>query len=395
MKKILYLSQFGQVGGGETTLLYLISKLDKKKFEAHIIIPQKGQFYDRLKNLKVKIHILELPPYLIRTLFIPGTSPLALAKLLKLARRINPDLIHVNQLTLSLYAGIIAKILKIPTVGTAHGIWDSLYFFQNLIYKFFIKRIIANTPMTAQNIKKHGVYKTNNIKTICFGIDTNLFTPASLKEKIQAKNIFDIPRGYIVISNIGRLDPQKDHLTFLKCAKIILEKNRKVFFLIVGAVEGDFSKKGSKGDYISRLKNFMAAESQLSKHLKFIPYQKNMTNIYRATDIAVSTSSSPAESFGLALLEAASCGIPIVSTKNWSQQLIVKNGQTGFLVSPQDPKTIAEKILILATNSKLRKEFGENGRKHIAGNFQLQPYVTRIENVYLSLLADQLKSKRS
>lgn len=385
-KKILYISQFAQVGGGETALLYLLSKLNTKKFEAHIILPQKGQFYQRLKNINVKIYILDLPPYLVRTLFIPGSSPIAIIKLLKLTRKINPDLIHINHLQLSIYAGIVANILKIPTVGTAHGVWDSLYFYQNLIYKFFLKTIIANTPETALNIRKHGFYKTNKIKTVLFGIDTNLFKPASLKEKIQAKNIFNIPNGYIVISIIGRLDPQKDHMTFLKCAKIILEKHLKVFFLIVGGVEGDFSKKDSKGNYLKGLKNFIASERQLSNHLKFTPYQEDIRNIYRATDIAVSTSSSPGESFGLALLEAASSEIPVVSTKNWSQQLIIKDGQTGYLVKPQNPKSQAEKICKLISNSRLRHKFAKNARKHAILHFQLQDYVKNIEKIYLSLI---------
>lgn len=389
MYKILYLTQFAQVGGGETALLNLISKLDKKKFETHVVLPRKGQFYNRLKKLNVKIHILTIPPYLVRMLFVPGMSPFALTKLLKLAREINPDLIHVNHLTLSIYAGVVAKILKIPTIGTAHGIWDSLYFYQNLIYKFFINRIIANTYKTANNIKKHKFYPSKNIETIYFGIDTNLYKPPTNRQKIKAKKSLNIPPDHIVVSNVGRLDPQKDHLTFLKCANIIIQKTNMVRFLIIGSKEADFSSSSTRSNYLTTLKDFIGKNRELSDYVKFIPYQENMTAIYQATDILVSTSSSQAESFGLALVEAASCTIPVVSTKTASQHQIVKNGQTGQLVKPHDPKVLAEKIFTLVNNPQLRKTFGINGRNHVIKNFQLSRYVNEVEKNYLKLLGFQ------
>ena len=114
-----------------------------------------------------------------------------------------------------------------------------------------------------------------------------------------------------------------------------------------------------------------------------------MPAVYNATDILVST--SPRESFGLAIAEGAACALPIIATGG---NTIVKNGQNGYLVPPQNPKAIAQKILTLAANSKLRKEFAKFGRKYITEHFRLQPYITKIENVYLSLLVNQLKSKR-
>ena len=83
------------------------------------------------------------------------------------------------------------------------------------------------------------------------------------------------------------------------------------------------------------------------------------------------------------MAEAAACALPIVATAGGT---IVKNGKTGFLTPPKRPDLLAQKILILTGNSKLRKEFGENGRKHITGHFQLQDYVAGVEEIYLSLI---------
>ena len=384
MYKVLYLTQFGQIGGGETSLLYLIKHLSKRKFEAHVILPHKGQFYERLMSQKVKVHILNLPPYIIRTFFVPGFSPQASIKLLQLAKVVKPDLISVNHLTLSVYAGIISKYLHIPTIGTAHGNWDSHYPYQNLIYKFFINKIIANTQNTAANLQKHGIYPKKNIQTIHFGIDPHHFRPPTLQEKAKATDMLSIPQNHLVVNCVGRLDPQKDHLTFLRAAKKVIEKRNNVYFLITGSQKGDFSN--TKNKYIHSLREFLKTNKDLDKHVKFLNYQKNMQNVYWATDILVSTSSSAAESFGLSLLEAASCQIPIVATKTASQNLIVKNGHNGYLTKPKDTKSIAEKINLLLTNEKLRQEFGKNGRILVSKEFTIETYANKIQFEYLKLI---------
>src|SRR4030067_3200343 len=94
--KILYLTQHAEIGGGETILLLLLEKLDRNRFSPHVVVPQKGTLTKELESLKVPVSILPLPGYLIRTLFVPGMSPLGIYRFLKLTKRIKPDLIHLN-----------------------------------------------------------------------------------------------------------------------------------------------------------------------------------------------------------------------------------------------------------------------------------------------------------
>lgn len=390
--KVLYLSQFAQIGGGETSLLYLISKLDKRKFEAHIILPQKGQFYNRLKKLKAKIYIIKLPPYLIRSFFVPGLSPFALKKLFKLTKKIQPDLIHVNHLTFLLYAGVVAKVLKIPTVGTAHGVWDSFYFYQDLATSLFADNILANTPHTANFLLRRKIVKPNKVKIIPFGIDTSYFKPAAGHQKLAARKALSLPQTSFIVTIVGRLDPQKDHLTFLKTAKIVNERLPNSTFFIVGSKLGNFSgSPGQKNSYLEEIKDFLTKNPKLAAKVIFGGFIEDMPKVYWASDIVVSTSSSAAESFGLALVEAASCAIPIVSTKTASQQLIVQDGKTGFLVLPKRPDLLAQKILYLAKNPNIRKKFGQNARTHIQNNFHLKKYYLQVESLYQDMLGDLKK----
>ena len=58
---------------------------------------------------------------------------------------------HINHLNLAVYSGIASKLFNIPVVATAHGKWDSVYFFQDLITKFFVNYYI---PMKNNIISK-------------------------------------------------------------------------------------------------------------------------------------------------------------------------------------------------------------------------------------------------
>lgn len=373
--KILFLTFHPQIGGGENLLLTLISNLDRKKFIPIVVIPKKGQLWQKLQKLKVETHILYLSGYLIRRLFIPGISPVGIINFYKLVKKIKPDLIHVNHLNLAIYAGIAAKLLKIPIVATAHGSWDIIYFYQDFA-NLFINRIFALTGEIKRKLTKRNILNKQRISIIPPGIDTNYFQKGNKK---TARKKLNLPTNDIVITIVGRLDPVKDHITFLKAAQIVNEKVQNITFFIVGARIGDFT--GRKNNYLDEIKNFLKKHPQLNKKTVFGGFIEDMQLVYHATDILVS--SSPKESFGLTILEGASCGLPTIATIG---NKIIKDSQTGFLVRPQNPKAIAEKILMLAKNSKLRKKLGENAQKHAKLHFQLQSYVAKIENIYMSYL---------
>lgn len=369
MYKILYLTQFPEIGGGETILLSLLEKLDKKKFKPYVIVPKRGQLSERLAKINIETYLLDLPPYLIRTFFVPGASPVAIYRLARLAKIIKPDLIHINHLTLSIYAGSAAKLLKIPVVATAHGPWDSYYFYQDLISNLFVDKILANTQTTANNLTKRKITKRQKIEIIPFGIDTDKFKPLSEKQKLTARKRLGFTPNDFIVTIVGRLDPAKDHLTFLKAAQIIQKKLKNSRFFIVGSKLGDFSK--DNGDYFRKLKSFLTKNPTLARKVVFGGFIEDMPAVYNSSDVLVST--SPSESFGLAQAEAASSGLPIIATQNL--------------------KVLAKKILFLAKSPQERRKIGASGRSFVVKNFNIKNYIQNLENNYLSLLKKSPSAK--
>lgn len=110
--------------------------------------------------------------------------------------------------------------------------------------------------------------------------------------------------------------------------------------------------------------------------VKTIPY-------YKKTDIVVLPSLSEGDS--AVLREAMACGIPIIATENCGTKEIIKGFNAGMIVPVRDKKAIADAIITLHKNFKLRQHFGQNGRK-VAGQFTWENYSSKLLKNFEKLL---------
>jgi glycosyltransferase involved in cell wall biosynthesis len=92
------------------------------------------------------------------------------------------------------------------------------------------------------------------------------------------------------------------------------------------------------------------------------------------------------ESFGLVVVEAMSCGAPVIFTKNPPGPEIVEDGFTGLLADPSSPKDLSEKIRFILDNPGLAKRLSENARKLVAERFSVEKCVEATERFYLECL---------
>lgn len=101
--------------------------------------------------------------------------------------------------------------------------------------------------------------------------------------------------------------------------------------------------------------------------------------------------SSDEEGLGLVLLEASACGLPIVATKCGGAEEVVVDGETGFLVPRQNASALAEKMLELWHNPKLRAEMREKGRARAVEKFSKEATGKIFLQVYRELLVNEIK----
>lgn len=390
--RILYLNLFPEIGGAETSLIYLLQALDKSLFTPFVMIPRAGYFSERLAGTRAKVFFINLPGYTFQTLYLPGLAPFPLIRFIKFCQDFKPDLIHLTHITQAAYAGIVRKLFGIPIVATSWMNSDSVYFYQDLLSQWSIDKILAVTPELQIRLLKKGIIQKNKVDMVMPGLDTEFFKP--VKDKIRAKRYLNVNPKSLVITIASRFDPMKDHVTFLTAIEKVCRQTTKPLTILIAQ---DTSVNLTSGNSARRIKiqidEFLNKAQQLSRLVKFVGYRKDIRPIYHASDILVS--SSLYESLGMIHMEAAACGLPIVSTDFEGQHHIVKNGKTGFLVSIRDYNALANKIHLLLNSSNLRRDFAKAARTHIQHNFAIEKYAREIEKVYLSLLRRSAENNKS
>jgi glycosyltransferase involved in cell wall biosynthesis len=99
------------------------------------------------------------------------------------------------------------------------------------------------------------------------------------------------------------------------------------------------------------------------------------------------------EALGLVLLEAASCGLPVVATRSGGIAEAVADGRTGLLVRPCRPDALAEAIIHLLDMPDRAHAMGQVGRQRAIAEFDLHEQTRRLEAVYWQAIKDAADGK--
>ena len=187
------------------------------------------------------------------------------------------------------------------------------------------------------------------------------------------KNVENIPQKTKKINILlpARMLYEKGIYEFVEAAKIIKKKNLKASFILVGdniSLNPSCIKKEEIKSWI---------EEGL---IDYLDYQKDIKSIYDQTTIVCLPSWR--EGFPKVLMEAASCGIPTITTDVPGCRDAIIDKKTGFLVPLKNPKAIAEKIEQLIKNKNLQKRMGKAGRFLAISKFDYNVIVPQIVNLY-------------
>jgi glycosyltransferase involved in cell wall biosynthesis len=125
-------------------------------------------------------------------------------------------------------------------------------------------------------------------------------------------------------------------------------------------------------------------ELNLSQQVRFLGMLTGDDKIasYRRADVFCFPSFFKCETFGLVLLEAMACGLPVVSTRWRGIPSVVDDGETGFLVEPKDSDAVADRLAILADDAGLRKRMGQSGRSKFEREFTFTRHANRMRHMF-------------
>lgn len=210
-------------------------------------------------------------------------------------------------------------------------------------------------------------YPADRTVVIPNGIDTTRFLP-SLEARARMRGQWGIGEDEVLIGLVGRLDPQKDHETFLQASVLLLQEKNRVRFVCVG--DGPSEYRAALQDRAHTL--------GLSDRMMWVGKQSQMVDVYNALDVLVN-SSSYGEGFANVLGEAMACGIPCVTTDVGDSGLVI--GDPGFLVPSKDPAALKTAVLRIFDCKPEAAEI----RRRIVEHFSLENLVVTTEQTLMKL----------
>ena len=210
------------------------------------------------------------------------------------------------------------------------------------------------------------------------GVDLEIFNPDLYKE-IHNNRPFTILCPSRMLEAKGILD-------LVKAADILVNKQKlyDLQFLLVGG--GSFIPGYQDIAFVFLLKKEIISLN-LEKYFKFLngrPYHL-MPQLYSESDVTVLP--SHAEGFGLVLIEAMAMGQPVIATSVGDIPKIVFDGKDGLIVSPYSPVKLADSIMLLYHDSKLRHRLGMAGRAKVQDEYDLNKILDKVRRIYESVLA--------
>lgn len=223
-------------------------------------------------------------------------------------------------------------------------------------------RIITITNQTKNLYIK--TFDERNISTIPFGVDTNVFKPARLKER----------REECEILYAGSLYPLKGVHDLIRAIANVRKHGLKANLTIVG--------EGQQKEALTALTRALGIEEHV-KFEGFVPYS-NMPQYYKRSDIFCFPTLG--EPFGKAVIEAMACGKPVIATNAGGPAEIIQDKVDGILVPPSNPEAIALQITRLIEDKNERRRLGERARETAVNRFSWSKIAEKYHQLYSRLL---------
>lgn len=228
--------------------------------------------------------------------------------------------------------------------------------------------VCSTSHVMAQHTKT--LYPVENLSVTPFGIDLNHFSPSlspRASTTITVGTVKTLAHKYGIDLLIRAFAEVRQ--TLLETRSPLADKLR---LLIVGG--------GPDSAELQALAEQLGV-NQVTTFAGQVSHQQ-VPGYLRQLDVYVALSRLESESFGVAVLEASACALPVVVARSGGLPEVVVDGQTGFVVAREDSSAAAKAVQTLVEDAGLRRRMGQAGRAHVERHYDWQENVARLEDVF-------------
>jgi L-malate glycosyltransferase len=374
MKLKIGITCYPTVGGSGVVATELGKLLAERGHEIHFItssIPFRlGKFYPNIFFHEVEVNqysVFQYPPY-----------DLALAsKMAEVAKREKLDLLHVHYAVPHAVCAVLAKQMlddNIKILTTLHGTDITVLGYDpslSEMIKFGIEKSDAVTAVSHQ-LKEdtEQLLKTQKeIIPVHNFVDERVYYRRDNNSEL--KKTYGIQDDEKVIVHISNFRPVKRIQDVIKAFSLIRKEMPSKLLLIGNGPELTVACE-------------QVRELNIEDDVLFLGKQENVGELFSICDLKLLLSEK--ESFGLVLLEAMACGVPVIGTRIGGIPEVIVDGETGYMVEVGDTAAVADKAISLLKNDERHRRFRENSVRHVRENFLSEKIVSVYEEIYNSLV---------
>lgn len=368
MHALLITNDFPPIVSGISTYFY---QLCKRQTEALLILAPRCPGAERFDAA--------LKPRVLRRRWPVGESTVArLMKtllnvfwMLVVCRRHRVEKIVCGQVLSNGTGGwLCRKLFGIPYAVFVYGS-ETMRFGASPLRQAMMRRVldgasevVTNSTYTLEEFRRFGVPPEKLMK-LPPGVDTRFFAPGSaIPERLGEFAV----NGERLLLTVGRLDERKGHHLVLETLHALAEEVPELHYVIVGS-----------GREERRLRELVESLG-LGDRVHFVGYVPDevLPEFYRACDLFVLPNKvtqkdarlrGDYEGFGMVFLEAAACGKPVIAGASGGAPDAVVQGETGYLVPPDDPNVLGATIRKVLDDPDLAQRLGQEGRARAVREF--------------------------
>ena len=364
--------------GGAQSVLYRFIAADKKNVHRVISLMNIGWYGDRLSQLGVEVHSLDLPK---SRLTIDG-----LTKLYQLIRHSDSDVIQTWMYHSDFVGSIFARLAgkKVIVWGIHNTNLDpaKTAVSTRLIVRAcaMLSRIIPQKIISCsqEGIKVHGElgYQYQKMVVIPNGYDVSEFSPQP-DSRSELRHQWQIAENTTLLGMVARWNPQKDHANLIAALAHLKTQTQSPWHCVLVG-----SSLSEDNQVLVDLLDLHGVRDRVS----LIGVRNDIPAVMNALDLHV-LSSAYGEAFPNVVSEAMACETPCIVTAVGDSALIV--GDTGWVVPPSDAMALATAMaeaISQMSNRRAWQQRQENCRQRIQENFNLEMMVARYSDVWNSAM---------
>lgn len=352
-------------GGAEKQLTLLARGLPPDEFEVHVCaLTAGGPYEDELRSANVPVTVIGK-----RLKY----DPAAWWKLRRHVAQVAPELVHTWMFTANAYGRTAARSARVGKIVGSERCADRWKSWHHLAIDRRLARhsdaIVVNGRGVEEFYAARGL-PTSKMRLIHNGIGP---PPQSTTTHDALCDELGLPRGSRLIGAVGRLWHQKRIKDVIWAADLIKVIRKDVHLLILG--------DGPLREDLERFRDLCLIEDQVhflgarNDVMRFMPH---FDALWLASDY---------EGLNNSIMEAMSCGVPVVATDIWGTRELVVHGETGFLVPVGDRAGLARHTYKILEDPQLARRLGEAGRRRIEAEFSIQTMVEKHAALYRELLS--------